>query len=267
MKWKGKNALLALVGVGLILLAVGYYAQDLGYSGGFIDLKKFFEKEEQIPELAVDSFRALVSDDASINFELKLLNWENHTIENVSLYYAVNPVDPQNANYTEVVMSGSNGTYTYTLQASFNDAIYYYALVTYDENKTLRVPSQDYNSLLVQDTVAPTISNLSLSYNATSNITEITVTLSDNDGIREAILYYAISNTSFSSANLTVENITWSNVTITSGSAQITVTPGNYLAFYITAEDFSNNLAREPISGYYELYLNETITWTPGAGS
>lgn len=267
MKWKEKkNVLLALVGVGLILLAVGYYAQDLGY-GGFIDLKKFFEKEEQVPDLAVDSFRALASDDASVSFELKLLNYDQHNISSVKLYYAINPVDPQNANYTEVTMSGSNGTYTYTLQASFNDAIYYYALVTYDENKTLRVPSQDYNSLLVQDTVAPTISNLSLSYNATANLSTITVTLSDNDGIREALLYYAISNTSFEAQNLTVENITWSNVTITSGSAQITVAPGNYLAFYITAEDFSNNVAREPTTGYYELYLNETTTWTPEEAS
>ena len=264
MKIGAKNGLLALLGVGLILVAIGYYAQDLGYtSGGFIDLKKYFEKENQVPELGVESFKALAGDDATVSFELSLQNADQHNISSVILYYAINPADPDNVTYQNVSMADANGTWKYTLSASFGDAVYYYAVITYDGNATLRVPAQGYNSLLIQDKVAPQISNLSLSYNATTNATTITVQVSDNDAIKEATLYYAIANSSFQAQNLTVANITWANVSIINGTASLTVQPGNYLAFYIEAQDLSGNKATAPVSGYYEVFLNETMTWAP----
>jgi len=272
---KAKDGILALIGVALILVAVGYYAPSLGYRHGgaaFIDIKKYVNKNTTTPALETGSFIATPSNDATVSFQLQLSNTEDHNITAVTLYYAINPADPENANYTAVNMTEQNGTWKYVLKASFGDAIYYYAVVNYDKNATLRIPSANYSSVLVQDKIAPEISNLTLAYNATGNYTVIRMRITDNDAIKSAILYYAVSNSSFKAKNLTVENITWSNITISEGSNTSVdvygeihgIKPGSYLAFYIAAQDLSGNVAKLPASGYYEVELtSNTTAWTP----
>jgi|GEM_PF-1452398 hypothetical protein len=260
-----------LITFGLVILFVGiaYWA----YSGGdfgFIDLSDWLNSEapyngsttNETYELGINlQASALETGDVQITFSL--LNEEYFNISSVKLYYALNVADPANATYTALSLTAENGTYKSTIDSSFGDTVYYYIEVQYIENnetKVWRYPSTGYESITVNDTTAPTVSNVTVSYDSTTGNATFSITASDNDAIDYVMLFYAIT----ADGNAT----TFQNVTLSTSPYEVTLTIDSnvtdttyyYVDFYVEAFDLSGNSVRLPVNGTFEFYANETVS-------
>lgn len=255
-----------LVTIGLIVLfgVIAYWA----YAGGdigFIDLNNSLNSNEttstETYNLGISNLTATVLDVGDVKMTFEIANADKFNITSVKLYYALNVADPANATYTAVSLSDVNGTYEYTVDTKFGDVLYYYIEIQYVEDgtaKVFRYPTEGYESVTVSDTLAPTISNVTVDYNATTGNATFTITASDNDAIDHIILFYAIT----ADGNAT----SFSNVTLTTSPYEITLTiDGNttdttyyYVDFYVEAYDLSGNSVRLPANGTFEFYANQT---------
>ncbi|RLC83417.1 MAG: hypothetical protein DRJ03_17225 [Chloroflexi bacterium] len=255
-----------LVTIGLIVLfgVIAYWA----YAGGdigFIDLNNNLNNNETTESynLGISDLQAVVLDVGDVKISFSIANADKFNITSVKLYYALNVADPANATYTAVSLTANNGTYETTIDTKFGDVLYYYIEIQYVENgatKVFRYPTEGYESVTVSDAVAPTISNVTVSYDASTGNATFTISASDNDAIDYIILFYAIT----ADGNAT----SFSNVTLTTSPYEITLTIDEnvtdatyyYVDFYVEAYDLSGNSVRLPANGTFEFYANETAS-------
>ena len=257
-----------LVTIGLIVLfgVIAYWA----YAGGdigFIDLNNSLNSNEttstETYTLGISNLAATVLDVGDVKITFEIANADKFNITSVKLYYALNVADPANASYTAVSLTDVNDTYEYTVDTAFGDTLYYYIEVQYVEDgttKVFRYPESGYESVTVSDAVAPTISNVTVSYDASTGNATFTISASDNDAIDHIVLFYAITLDGNETA------ATFSNVTLTTSPYEITLTiDGNttdttyyYVDFYVEAYDLSGNSVRLPANGTFEFYANTT---------
>lgn len=248
------------IGLLIGLLAVGYlYVGDTGL-GGLFDLEDNTTTDTTTYSLSVNNLSAVALETGDVKISFGLVNEDQFNISSVLVYYALNVADPSNATFSNVtaVKNTETGLYEATINATFNDVVYYYIEITYDGG-TLREPETGFNSITVSDTYEPTINNVTAEYDATTSTVTLTVSATDNDAINTVTLYYAFSNTNDFS------NVTFSNVTLSAEPWQFTIDATGYanyyLGFYVEAEDLAGNVAAlgnatEPLT----LYLNETKT-------
>ncbi len=253
-----------LITVGLVILfaAIAYWAYAKP-NIGFIDLSDWLNKNETNDnttyQLAIENLQAAVLESGHVEVTFTLSNVEHFNISEVKVLYALNIANIENATFTELSTTVENGTYKAEIPSSFGDVVYYKVKVLYDVNKTLE---SEVKSLTVSDTVAPTVSNITVSYNSTTGNATFTINASDNDAIDHIVLFYAIT----ADGNLT--NVTFSNVTLTTSPYEITLTIDEnvtdttyyYVDFYIEAYDLSGNSVRLPANDTFEFYANKTAS-------
>ena len=226
------------VTIGLVLLfaAIGWWAYH-GGGGGFIDLSNHLNGNNSSTtyQLAVADLAATVDQATGhVQVSFSLTNEEHFNISSVQVLYALNVADPNNASYTGLNATEQNGTYKAEIPASFGDVVYYKVKVTYAGGELVT----DVQSITVSDTTAPTLTSVSLNYNSTAGVFDLTFNATDNDQIAEYIVHYAenrannFTNVTFSVVNATTTPITISNVT-----------EGNYYAFWFEVKDLSGNVA------------------------
>lgn len=251
-----------LITIGLIVLfaAIAWWAYNGGFgSGGFVDLSNTLNDNTSTTEtyqLAVADLAASVDQATGhVLVTFSLTNEEHFNISSVEILYALNVADPNNATYTALNATETNGTWKAEIPASFGDVVYYKIKVTYAGRELVT----NVQSITVSDTTAPT-ATLSVDYNATTGNATITVNASDNDALDKVILFYAVT----ADGNLT--NVTFSNVTLTAAPYTHTLTVDSnttdttyyYLDVYAEVYDISSNMARVPANGTIQLYANET---------
>ncbi|WP_068320692.1 hypothetical protein [Pyrococcus kukulkanii] len=247
-----KERLYVTFGLVLIFAAIAWYAYNGFHGGGFVDLSNILKNstnETESYKLAISDLSASVDQETGhVIVSFKLANEEHFNISSVQVLYALNVADPKNATYQELNANKDNETYKAEIPSAFGDLVYYKVKVTYDGNKTLE---SDVKSITVKDTTAPTIQNITVSYNATDGNVTFTIAALDNDALDKVILYYAINPT---------ENTTFSNITLTVSpyEVRIPVSQNDTIVFYVEAIDLSGNKARLPGEGYYEFLANET---------
>jgi len=260
MKKKYQNWLIA--GFLAALFVVGYLVVAKPDTGGWFDLSGVLENnstEEQTstPTVAVQNIAAAVGSDASVKISFSVVASEGATVQNVSLYYALNVADPSNATYNKLTATKNNDTYTATVSAQFGDVVYYYIEVIYLANNETKTYKTEVYTLTVTDTYAPTLSSVSIDYNSTAKTFAISFNATDNDQIAEYIVHYAensvndFTNTTFSLVNATTTPITISNIT-----------EGNYYAFWFEVKDLSGNVATLfNETSPFVLQANSSSTW------
>ncbi|ALM74841.1 hypothetical protein [Thermococcus barophilus] len=262
MKKSTQNWLIA--GFLVLLLVAGYFIVAKPDVGGVIDLNDILktnttEEQTSEPTVAVQDISAKVNADASVAVTFAVVASEGAEVQNVSVYYALNVADPNNATYTAIQAIKNNGTYTATIPASFGDVVYYYIEVNYLANNETKTYKSDVYSLTVKDTYAPTLSSVSIDYNATAQIFEINFNATDNDAIAEYIIYYADLGT-----NTTIDNTTTFTI-VNSTTIPVTlsnITEDNYYAFWFEVKDLSGNtviLFNE--TAPFVLQANASSTW------
>ena len=245
--------------IGLIVLfaAIAWWAYH-GGRGGFLDLSDSLNNNTNSTtyQLAVADLSAVVDQQTGhVQVSFSLTNEEHFNISSVQVLYALNVADPNNATYTALNATETNGTWKAEIPASFGDVVYYKIRVTYAGGELVT----NVQSITVSDTTAPT-ATLSIDYNATTGNATITVNASDNDALDKVILFYAVT----ADGNLT--NVTFSNVTLTAAPYTYTLTVDSnttdttyyYLDVYAEVYDISGNMARVPANGTIQLYANET---------
>ncbi|MFA4700143.1 hypothetical protein [Pyrococcus kukulkanii] len=249
-----KERLYVTFGLVLIFAAIAWYAYNGFHGGGFVDLSNILKNstnETESYKLAISDLSASVDQETGhVIVSFKLANEEHFNISSVQVLYALNVADPKNATYQEVEATKDNETYKAEIPSAFGYLVYYKVKVTYDGNKTLE---SDVKSITVKDTTAPTIQNITVSYNATDGNVTFTIAALDNDGLDKVILYYAINPANLS--NITYQNIT---LTVSPYEVRIPVSQNDTIVFYVEAIDLSGNKARLPGEGYYEFLANET---------
>ena len=249
------------IGLIVVFAAIGWWAYNHNTGAGvLLNLDDTTNTSEQTTyQLAISDLQA-TADQATghVLVTFGLTNAEHFNISSVQVLYALNVADPNNATYTSINATETNGTYKAEIPSKFGDAVYYKVKVTYDNGKTLESEVQ---SITVTDTTAPT-ATLSISYNASTGNATITVNASDNDAIDKVILFYAVTT----DGNLT--NVTFSNITLNASSYTYTLTVDSnttdstyyYLDVYAEVYDISGNIVRVPANGTVQLYANETKT-------
>ena len=260
MKKKYQNWLIA--GFLAALFVVGYFVVAKPDTGGWIDLSGVLngnstEEQTSAPTVAVQDIATTVNPDASVKVSFKVIASEGATVQNVSLYYALNVADPANATYTFLAATENNGTYEATVSAQFGDTVYYYIEVIYLSNNETETYKTETYTLTVTDTYAPTLNSVSIEYNSTAKTFAISFNATDNDQIAEYIVHYAensannFTNVTFSVVNATTAPITISNVT-----------EGNYYAFWFEVKDLSGNVAALfNETNPFVLQANASATW------
>ncbi|MFA4647871.1 hypothetical protein P8X24_11615 [Pyrococcus kukulkanii] len=260
MKKSMQNLIVGLFLVGL--LVVGYFVVAKGNGGGFIDLSSILNKEKNTTEnenvtasVSVSDIKAKVLETGEALISFKVIA-SNANISNVSVYYALNVANPENATYSPVEAKLENDTYKATLPSKFGDILYYYIKVEYRAgNETKTYKTETYH-IQVKDTYAPVINSITIDYNGTAKQFVINFNASDNDVIYEYIVHYAESNTTDFS------NATFVSMNSTSLPIVINATENYYYAFYFEVEDLSGNTVAlfnetEPLI----LQANATSSW------
>jgi len=253
-----------LVAIGLVFLfGIVAYAVYAGWidTGGWFDFSFLnsnnTDSNSTTYNLAVSNLQATVLENGHVNVSFSLTNEDQFNISSIYVAYALNVADPQNASYTEIAATKDNTTYTAEIPSSFGDTVYYKVRIIYDVDKILET---DVYTIQVTDTVSPTVSSLTIDYNATTGNATVTVNATDNDALDSVTLYYVVTT----DGNTT--EATFSNVTLTAEPYVFTITVDDntgdatyyYLDVYVEAEDLSGNTVRYPAEGTVQLYANET---------
>lgn len=260
MKKSTQNWIVA--GFLVLLLVVGYFIVAKPDNVGIVDLDSVLnsnrtEEQTSEPIVAVENLSAVVNPDASVAISFSIVTSKGAEVKNVSVYYALNVADPQNATYKAVQVTESNGTYAATIPADFGDVVYYYIETTYLANNESKTFKTDTYSLTVKDTIKPVINSISIDYNSTALTFTINFNATDNDQIAEYMVHYAensvndFTNVAFSLVNATTTPITISNIT-----------EGNYYAFWFEVRDISSNVvALFNETTPFVLQANSSSTW------
>ena len=256
-----------LITLGLVVLfaaiawvAYGGHISFHNGGGGFIDISSHLSNnttENTTYQLAVSDLAASVNQSTGhVQVSFSLTNEEHFDISSVQVLYALNVADPQNATYTAVNATETNGTYKAKIPASFGDVVYYKVKVTYDGGKVFE---SEVKSITVKDTAAPTLSSVSIDYNSTAKTFSVSFNATDNDQIATYYVYWADLGTNSTVSNTT----TFTTVNATALPVVLqNVTEGNYYAFYFAVEDLSGNKAMLfNESSPYVILANSTATW------
>jgi len=249
-----------LITIGLVVLfaAIAWWAYT-GHGAGpgvLLNLDKNQTGNETY-QLAISDLSASVDQETGhVVVTFKLANEEHFNISSVQVLYALNVADPKNATFSALNATTENGTYKAEIPSKFGDAVYYKVKVTYGGGKTLE---SDVKTIIVKDTVAPTLSSVSIEYNSTAKTFTISFNATDNDQIAKYYVYWAdlgTSNTVSNTTTFTAVNATAMPITIAN------ITEGHYYAFYFKVEDLSGNMA----TLYNEtapliIKANSTATW------
>ena len=240
-----------LVTVGLIILfaAIAWWAYTEHNTGAgvLLNLDNQSNASEQTTyQLAVSDLAATADQTtghAMVSFTLA--NEEHFNISSVQVLYALNVADPNNATYTALNATETNGTYKAEIPSKFGDVVYYKVKVAYDSGKTL---ISDVKSITVSDTTAPTLTSVSLNItstydNATNTTTYdfvINFNATDNDQVATYYVYYlnlGTNDTLPANATFNVMNSTTPELNIAN------ITTNDYYAFYFVVQDLSGNKA------------------------
>jgi len=228
--------------IGLVVLfaAIAWWAYT-GHSAGpgvLLNLDNSSANESTSYQLAVSDLAASVDQQTGhVLVTFILTNAEHFNISSVQVLYALNIADPNNATYTALNATVENGTYKAEIPSKFGDAVYYKVKIVYDGDKVLESEVQ---SITVKDTTAPILSSISINYNSTAGIFDITLNATDNDAIATYYVYYLdLGNSTSLPANATfsVINSTTPELSITN------ITANDNYAFYFVVEDLSGNKA------------------------
>ncbi|KUH33903.1 hypothetical protein APY94_04010 [Thermococcus celericrescens] len=255
-----------LITIGLVVLfaAIAWWAYGHQSGGGWFDLSGWLNDENNTTtdnattyQLAVSGLAATVDQQTGhVTVSFSLTNEEHFNISSVQVLYALNVADPNNASYTTLTATETNSTWSAEIPASFGDVVYYKVEVTYDTDKIL---VSDVQSITVTDTTAPTLNSVSINYNSTAGVFDLTFNATDNDAIATYYVYYLDLGTN----NTLPANATFSVVNSTTPELNISnITDGHYYALYFVVEDLSNNKAMlynetDP----YIILTNSTATW------
>ncbi|ASJ16736.1 hypothetical protein A3L04_06440 [Thermococcus chitonophagus] len=251
-----------LVTIGLVFLfgIIAYAAYAGWFDGAPIPVLDKINKDNETYQLDIKDIKAEVLENGHVKLIFNITNYEHFNLSSVQVLYALNVADPENATYVSINASTlGNGTYATEIPSTFGDTVYYKVKVEYNQNKTFETKVY---TIQVKDTVPPKVNGVTITYNATTGNATITVNATDNDAIKNVIIYYAITQ----DGNLT--NATWANATLTAApwvatikvDANITDTTYYYLDLYVIAQDLSGNEVRYPANGTIHFYANETTT-------
>ncbi|WP_297489422.1 hypothetical protein [Thermococcus sp.] len=240
-----------IITIGLIalfgLVAWWAYAGHGAGAGVLLNLDNQSNASEQTTyQLAVSDLQPTVDQTtghAMVSFTLA--NEEHFNISSVQVLYALNVADPNNATYTALNATETNGTYKAEIPSKFGDVVYYKVKVAYDSGKAL---ISDVKSITVSDTTAPTLTSVSLNitstYNNATNTTTynfvINFNATDNDQIGTYYVYWAdlgTNNTVTNTTTFTVINATTEPIILKN------ITTNDYYAFYFVVQDLSGNKA------------------------
>jgi len=230
------------IGLVLLFVAIAWWAYNGHASPGvLLDLgDNSTEEQTSTPTVAVQNIATTVGSDASVKISFSVVASEGATVQNVSLYYARNVADPNNATYTKLSATENNGTYEATVSAQFGDVVYYYIEVIYLANNETKAYKTEIYTLTVTDTYAPTLNSVSIDYNSTVLAFAINFDATDNDRIAKYYVYYLdLGNSTSLSANATFTPVEATTLPVIVAN----ITEGNYYAFYFKVEDLSGNLA------------------------